>query len=172
MDIQSSKEKEESEDIELNEFEQDNEEEIYCVKCLKIPKYSIIIEKNKIIQLSHKCKDKEEIINFPFQNKSHSYSTFKCYYCTKKSSDICLECKKYICKMCQNEHIPKQIIETIIPWNLVGIKSKNEKETYICLDKEMQFFCDVHFLRYQYFCPYCKKKSLYPLQKLSCSYQV
>ena len=51
-------------------FEQDNEEEIYCARCLKIPKYTIIIRKNKIIQLSHKCKEKEENIYFPFEKKS------------------------------------------------------------------------------------------------------
>ena len=89
--------------------------------------------------------------------KNLYYSPFKCYYCKNKTSDVCLECKKYICKTCQNDHISKPNNENIIPWNLVGAKGKEEEVNYICVDKEMQFFCDEHFIKYQYFCPYCEK---------------
>ena len=50
MDIRISKAKEESEaTMDWNDiFDQDNEEEdIYCAKCLQIPKYTIVIEKDK-----------------------------------------------------------------------------------------------------------------------------
>lgn len=49
MDKRISKEKKENETIDYNEiFDQDNEDEdIYCSKCLKIPKYTIIIDNNK-----------------------------------------------------------------------------------------------------------------------------
>ena len=120
MDIQNAKEKDANDSMDWNEiFGQDNEdheEEIYCNKCLKIPAYSIIITKDKIIQLSHICKGKEEEIYFPFENKSHSYPVLECYYCKKTTSDVCLECKKYICKMCQNEHILKPNDQDDIPW--------------------------------------------------------
>ena len=68
MDIRASKGREENEAMDWNEiFGQENEEEedIYCSKFLKIPKYSIVIGKNKNILLSHKCKEKEENKNFP-----------------------------------------------------------------------------------------------------------
>ena len=161
MDIQNTKEKETDEVMDWNEiFSQDNiedEEEIYCAKCLQIPKYTIVVTKNKIIQLTHKCKEKDEKINFPFEKKSHSYPSFKCYYCNNTTSDICLECKNYICKLCQNEHVSKKNDENIITWNLVGSKDKEEETNYICFDKKMQFFCDEHFMKYRYFCPYCEK---------------
>ena len=74
MDIQNTKEKETDEVMDWNEiFSQDNiedEEEIYCAKCLQIPKYTIVVTKNKIIQLTHKCKEKDEKINFHLR-KSH-----------------------------------------------------------------------------------------------------
>ena len=94
MDIQNTKEKETDEVMDWNEiFSQDNiedEEEIYCAKCLQIPKYTIVVTKNKIIQLTHKCKEKDENINFPFEKKSHSYPSFKCYYCNNTTSDMLL----------------------------------------------------------------------------------
>ena len=159
MDNIISKEKDENEAMDWNEIfgQEHEEEEIYCTKCLKIPKYTIVIKKNKIIQLSHKCKEKEENIYFPFEKKSNSYLPLKCYYCENKTSDICLECKQYICKMCQNEHISNLTDEDIISFNLVGLKLKEEEINYICIDKEMQFFCNEHFIQYQYFCPYCEK---------------
>ena len=55
--------------MDLNDtFGQDNQEEvIYCAKCSQIPKYTIVIGKEKKIQLRHKCKEKEENIFFPFE---------------------------------------------------------------------------------------------------------
>ena len=50
MDNSISKAKEEGEaTMDWNDiFGQDNEEEdIYCIKCLQIPKYTIVIEKDK-----------------------------------------------------------------------------------------------------------------------------
>ena len=160
MDNGTSKGREENEAMDWNEiFCQENEEEedIYCSKCLKIPKYSIVIGKNKNILLSHKCKEKEENINFPIDKKHISYTPSNCYYCKNETSDMCLECEKYICKMCQNEHISKPIYANIDEWNLTGSKIQEEDIKYICLDKDMQFFCNEHFIKYQYFCPYCGK---------------
>ena len=69
-----------------------------------------------------------------------------------------MECKKYICKICQNEHISKPIDENINQWNLIGSKIKEEEYTnYICIDKDIHFFCKEHFIKYQYFCSYCNK---------------
>ena len=59
--------------------------------------------------------------------------------------------------MCQNEHISKPINANIDEWNLNGSKIQEEDTKYICLDKDMQFFCNEHFIKYQYFCPYCGK---------------
>ena len=160
MDIRTSKETEEKEAMDWNEiFGQENEEEedIFCSKCLKIPKYSIFIEKNKNIQLIHKCKEKEENINFPIDKKHSSYTPSKCFYCQKETSDVCLECEKYICKICQNEHISKPIYTNSDEWILSDPEFPEENTKYICLDKEMQFFCNEHFIKYQYFCPYCGK---------------
>ena len=158
MDIKNTKEKEVDEVMDWNEiFCQDNEEDIYCAKCLQIPKYTIVVTKNKDIQLTHICKETDETINFPFEKKSHSFPASKCYYCQNATSDVCLECKNYICKRCQNEHVSKTNDENIITWNLVGSKDKKEETNYICLDKKMQFFCDEHFMQYRYFCPYCEK---------------
>lgn len=161
MDIRISKTKEESEvTMDWNDiFGQDNEEEdIYCAKCLQIPKYTIVIGKDENIQLSHKCKGKEEKINFPFDKKHSSYTPLECYYCKNKTSDICLECKNYICEMCQNEHISKPIDENINQYNLIGSKLKEKEDTnYICHDKDIQFFCNEHFIKYQYFCSFCEK---------------
>ena len=116
----------------------------------------MIITKN--IQLSHKCKGKAENINFPFDKKINSYTPMNGYYSNNKTSDICLECKKYICKICQNMHISKPIEENIILLNLIGSKIKEEEDTnYFCIDKEIQFFCNEHFIKYEYFCSYCEK---------------
>ena len=116
----------------------------------------MIITKN--IQLSHKCKGKAENINFPFDKKINSYTPMNGYYSNNKTSDICLECKKYICKICQNVHISKPIEENIILLNLIGSKIKEEEDTnYFCIDKEIQFFCNEHFIKYEYFGLIAKK---------------
>ena len=161
MDITISNAKQESEaNMDLNDiFGQDNQEEedIYCAKCSQIPKYTIVIGKDKKIQLRHECKEKEENIFFPFEKKPSSYTLSNCYYCKNKTSDICLECKKYICKICQNEHISKPIYENINEWNIIISKTKEEDMNNICLDKDMQFFCNEHFIKYKYFCSFCNK---------------
>ena len=160
MDNSISKAKEEGEaTMDWNDiFGQDNEEEdIYCTKCLQIPKYTINIGKDKKIQLSHICKGKEEKIYFPFEKKSTSYTPFDCYYCKKSTSDICLECRNHICEMCQNEHISKPIDENNNDINLIGSKIKEEETNYFCRDKDVQFLCNEHFIKYQYFCSFCEK---------------
>ena len=159
MDNKSSEEKEGNEVKDIIEIlgNENKVENIFCIKCLSIPKYKIIIQKNKSIQLSHICNKQEIKIDFPFENKTNSYSSSKCYYCEKQCFNVCLECKKYICKMCENHHIPNINFEVHIPWNIIGTKKDKEKEKYICLDKDIQFFCQIHFLLNQYFCPYCNK---------------
>ena len=159
MDNQSSIEKERNEEKDFKEiFGHENKgKSIFCVKCLTIPKYNVIIQKNKTIQISHICNKQEIKINFPFEGNTSLYSSSKCYYCQKECSNVCLECKKYICKICEKKHIPHEDMETAIPWNIIGTKEKKEKEKYICPDKDIQFFCQVHFLLNQYFCPFCNK---------------
>ena len=159
MDNQSSNEKEGNEDKDFLEIfgNEIKDENIFCVKCLSIPKYSVIIQKNKTIQLSHICNGQEIKRNFPFENKSNPYCSSKCYYCGKECFNVCLECKKNICKMCQNKHIPNVNVEPAIPWNIIGTKMTKDKEKYICSDKDIQFFCHEHFLLNQYFCSFCNK---------------
>lgn len=144
-------------DIFTDIFGQENKEDLFCPQCLITPKYDIMIEENKIIKLSHKCKDKEQKVGFPFVKNANLSSFSKCYHCKNECSDICLECKNYICDKCKNEHIPKDKTATIIPRVIIGSERKRIKEQHIYHDKDIQFLCDKHFIKYKYFCPICYK---------------
>ena len=90
-------------------------------------------------------------------NGTDIYSNSKCVYCNNECYNICLDCKKFVCKKCENEHIPEKKIETVIYSFHSKKNDKKEKEKFICSTKDKQFFCETHYLRYQYFCPFCEK---------------
>ena len=134
----------------------ENIDDIFCNKCLRIPEYRIIIDKNKTLKLVHSCTNKENSkIDFPISLNNNL--NYKCNYCGKNCFNICLECKKYICDECQFEHIPQENKEETIP--VIINKKKNEKkeEIYICNKNEIQFICNKHFFEFQYFCPICEE---------------
>lgn len=138
------------------EINPENIEDIFCTKCLRIPEYNIIIDKNKALKLSHVCTNKENRkIEFPISSKNNL--VYKCNYCGENCFGICLECKKYICDKCKIEHIPQENNEEKIP--VIIDKKTNEKkeEIYICQKNEIQFICNKHFIEYQYFCPICEE---------------
>ena len=79
-------------------FNQETKEDLFCFQCLQIPKYTITIKKKGIIELSHKCKEREIITEFPLTTGTDIYSNSKCVYCNNECSNICLDCKKFVCK--------------------------------------------------------------------------
>ena len=145
----SQKEKDEK------EIKPENIEEIFCSRCLRIPEYNIIINKNKELKLTHCCIGYElQKIDFPIFRKNNL--GYKCNYCNKNTFDFCLECKKFICHKCQSKHIPEENKETTIPV-IIDKENEEEGEIYMCHKNAIQFICNKHFIRYQYFCPICEK---------------
>ena len=55
------------------EIKPENMEDIFCSKCLRIPKYDVIIDVNKSVKLAHYCTDNEyKKIDFPISSKNNN----------------------------------------------------------------------------------------------------
>lgn len=154
-------ENEERDELGFFNHKPEDDIDIFCNLCLQVPLYSVVIEKDETIKLTHECKDnKEENIIFPFKREKNLVVRAICNYCQNKCTKFCLECKKFVCKDCEKFHIPNENQDNIIVFSDYGLnnkKEKIEKEKYNYFYKQAQFFCDKHFIQYQYFCPICRK---------------
>lgn len=125
--------------------------ELFCKECKMIPKYSIIVNKNGLIVLSHICNG--HLRNgFPINGQNIRFEK-KCKYCSETSITFCMKCNEIVCEKCFKEHIPEEKKEE------KGIKGldmfQKESNKICCTYFEQQFFCQKHLFKFKYFCPIC-----------------
>ena len=128
---------------------------LFCSDCFQIPEYTIEINK-KSISLIHQCNNVEKKDSFQKNINYLFFSESQCCICQEKCNSICIECKKHICKKCENEHIPKKS-ENFFKYLIIPFKKKNnEEKNYFYSGNDIQFICKAHYLQYKYFCPCCR----------------
>ena len=128
---------------------------LFCNDCFQIPEYKIEIDKTNI-SLIHECNNGEKKNLFQKKINYLFFSENQCCNCQEKCNKICIECKKHICKKCENEHIPKKS-EKIFKHLIIPFKKKDsEEESYFYQGNDIQFICKTHFLQYKFFCPCCR----------------
>jgi len=154
--ISSDKEESKNNESFMNPHQDDTQYlNLFCNDCFQIPEYKIEIDKNSI-SLIHECNNVEKKNLFQKKINYLVFSESQCSNCQEKCNSICIECKKYICKKCGNEHIPKKS-ETFIKCLSIPFEINNSLEKiYFCPCNNIQFICKSHFLQYKFFCPCCR----------------
>ena len=119
----------------------------FCQTCLKIPEYSILIDQQGNINLSHLCLN-NKVINIDlskqeiFQSKTNNKV---CVHCQTRATNICLKCDEFICDNCISNH------ETTI-----DLLNTHYSQYSIFPIIDSQYYCKQHLKRVTHFCRYCK----------------
>ena len=133
------------------DFDEETIDNTFCSKCLKFPEYSIRFTSVSTFSLVHSCLE-GKIVEKPLQSDyKYEHLQFKCHYCEKKCENICIKCKYILCEECFAEHNRVTILENI----KISPDEISDKNTSMNLI-DSQYFCEQHFLKYNYCCPVCK----------------
>ena len=125
-------------------------EKYFCPFCLKYPEYTIKINNEGNICLSHCCNENKTIyIDFSRMEKFKSNINNKmCVNCNENASNICMKCGEFICDKCKKDH------ESIGDIGYLSNREYSLKSVFNVL--KSQYCCKQHLKNVTYFCRLCK----------------